>query len=126
MTKLIKMFSVALLLLVIGCKKQNNNIVDIRVSDLQTVTSTHSEIQLVDVRTPEECKNGMINKAINIDVTSPDFEEKALRELKKDAPVYLYCRSGGRSIIAAEMLAEKGFEIYNLEGGYLNWKEENK
>ncbi len=126
MTKLRKILSMVLLFLVIACKEKSNSIVDIRVSDLQTVLSTHSELQLVDVRTPEECEKGMINKAMNIDVTSEDFEGKALKLLKKDIPVYLYCRSGGRSIIAAEMLTEKGFEVYNLEGGYLNWKEENK
>ena len=116
----------AFVFLIIACKEQSQNIVDIRVSDLQTVLSTHSEIQLVDVRTPEECNKGMINKAMNIDVTSDDFEEKALKLLKVDTPVYLYCRSGGRSIIAADMLTEKGFKVYNLEGGYLNWKKENE
>ena len=126
MKKFNKFFFISILFFVITCKKQHTHIVSIKASDLQTVLSTHSQLQLVDVRTDEECKEGMIRKALNIDVTSANFEEKAITLLKKDIPVYIYCRSGGRSIIAAEMLAEKGFEVYNLEGGYLNWKEENQ
>ncbi|WP_440879349.1 rhodanese-like domain-containing protein [Tenacibaculum sp. C7A-26P2] len=95
---------------------------NIKTSDLKTVLSTHSDIQLVDVRTPEEYAEGKINNAINIDVTSDNFEERVSNSLKKDSPVYLYCRSGGRSVIASKILINKGFEVYNLEGGYINWE----
>jgi rhodanese-related sulfurtransferase len=48
---------------------------------------------LIDVRTPKEFKEGHIEEALNISVLSVDFKEK-INELPKEAPVYIYCRSG--------------------------------
>ncbi len=120
MIKLIRIYFV--ILFFISCEQKNKSFVNIKTSDLKTVLSTHSDIQLVDVRTPEEYAEGKINNAINIDVTSDNFEERVSNSLKKDSPVYLYCRSGGRSVIASKILINKGFEVYNLEGGYINWE----
>ncbi len=79
-------------------------------------------VQLVDVRTPEEYKNGHIAYAINIDFLNPDYFSKAIKELNKEKPVFLYCHSGGRSHKAALLLEEMGFkEIYDLKGGYSEW-----
>jgi len=78
-------------------------------------------IQLIDVRTPEEFNGGTIEGAINIDFLASDFETK-IEELAKDQPVYLFCKSGGRSGQAKLILAEHGFsEINNLIGGYSQW-----
>ncbi|MGY5353324.1 rhodanese-like domain-containing protein [Wenyingzhuangia sp. IMCC45467] len=78
--------------------------------------------QLVDVRTAAEYKQGAINKAKNINVLSADFLEKT-KQLDKNKPVYLYCRSGKRSQKALKILQKHGFkEVYDLEGGYLNWQ----
>lgn len=120
MIKLIRIYFV--ILFFISCEQKNKSFVNIKTSDLKTVLSTHSDIQLVDVRTPEEYAEGKINNAMNIDVTSDNFEERVSNSLKKDSPVYLYCRSGGRSVIASKILINKGFEVYNLEGGYINWE----
>lgn len=106
-----------------NCKGQVKEVVNIQVSDLQTILNTREGIQLVDVRTPAEWEGGTIKNAIKINVTAPDFEEKALKTLSKEEPIYLYCRSGGRSLIAADILLKKGYEVYNVEGGYLKWKE---
>lgn len=81
------------------------------------------EVQLVDVRTPEEYQAGYIKDAENIDFYDQENFNKAFEKFDKSKPVYLYCRSGGRSQKAANLLAEMGFkEIYDLEGGYLNWQ----
>ncbi|MBT8229455.1 MAG: rhodanese-like domain-containing protein, partial [Bacteroidia bacterium] len=53
-------------------------------------------IQLVDVRTPEEYEAGHIEKATNIDFLADNFEQN-IQEINKDRPVFIYCRSGGRS-----------------------------
>ena len=80
--------------------------------------------QLVDVRTLEEFKEGHLANAQNICVTDDDFQEK-LSNLDKNKPVYLYCRSGKRSASAAKIMRKLGFkEIYDMEGGYLNWEEQ--
>ncbi|WP_114492782.1 rhodanese-like domain-containing protein [Candidatus Ulvibacter alkanivorans] len=81
-------------------------------------------LQLLDVRTPEEYEVGHLKDSQNICVTSDDFEEK-VKLLDKSKPVYVYCRKGGRSAKAADILKEMGFtEVYDLEGGLTAWKEE--
>ncbi|NNK69770.1 MAG: rhodanese-like domain-containing protein, partial [Flavobacteriaceae bacterium] len=81
-------------------------------------------IQLVDVRTPEEYEAGHIEKATNIDFLADNFEQN-IQEINKDRPVFIYCRSGGRSGQAAELMKKLGFKkIYDLRGGYLSWSEQ--
>ncbi|KAA3619213.1 MAG: rhodanese-like domain-containing protein [Flavobacterium sp.] len=84
------------------------------------------DVQLIDVRTPEEVAEGTIAGAINFDFRAEGFEEK-LKVLNKDKAVYVFCRSGGRSGNAAAIMKELGFaEIYDLEGGVIAWKEDGR
>lgn len=84
------------------------------------------DVQLVDVRTPEEFTEGHLENAINIDVTADDFDAK-VASLDKEKPVMVYCKSGGRSAKASARLKELGFKnITDLEGGITNWKSEEK
>lgn len=83
-------------------------------------TIADSNVQVVDVRTPEEYAAGHIPGAANIDVKSEEFDTKAA-ELDKDRPVAVYCRSGARSKVAAKRLADKGFTVYELDNGFMNW-----
>ena len=99
---------------------------NITIEDLQVVLENEDEVQLLDVRTPEEWVGGVIKNPIKIDITGDDFEGKVLEKLNKKQPVYIYCRSGGRSKIASELLLEKGFQPYNIIGGYIEWTEKNK
>ncbi len=79
-------------------------------------------VQLLDVRTPEEYAQGHIDGAINIDVRADDFQQRAEKELKKDETVLVYCRSGRRSMHAAEILTNLGYRTVNLEGGIIDWE----
>lgn len=87
---------------------------------------TQPDVQLLDVRTPEEFEAGHIDGAMLIDYrTDPDaFLQQAEAKLQKDKPVALYCRSGKRSHSAAEMMLKAGFtQLVELEGGILAWQE---
>lgn len=76
---------------------------------------------ILDVRTPGETAQGYIPDASFIDFYDPEFKEK-VKLMQKDKPIYVYCRSGGRSAKAAEILKQNGFqEIYNLSGGIGAW-----
>ena len=78
---------------------------------------------LVDVRTNDEYNSGYIENSINIDYFSDDFSEN-VEKLDKNTPIVLYCRSGKRSSKSANKLSKLGFkEIYNLQGGILDWIE---
>jgi rhodanese-related sulfurtransferase len=80
------------------------------------------EIQLVDVRTKEETKDGMIQDAILLDFTSPEFKAN-IEKLDKSKPVVFYCAVGFRSEKASSQVQKLGFtEIYDLQGGLTAWK----
>lgn len=84
------------------------------------------DVQLVDVRTPDEYNAGKIDDAINIDYFDQETFKKEFEKLDKNKPVYVYCRSGHRSHESAVLLEQMGFkEIYDLEGGYIAWSEKN-
>jgi len=110
----------------IGCKGQlDSGIKDISVEEMQSLLKI-DDVQLVDVRTPEEFKAGYIANAQNIDYYSPTIDEDILK-LDKNKPVIVYCRSGKRSRDCSEKLLEAGFQkIYNLEGGIIQWEHEGK
>lgn len=111
-------FIALIFMVLISCKSQENNIKNTTVSDLQLLLKTEKKIQLLDVRTPEECSQGILDNAIMINIFADDFEYIALRKLDKTMPVYIYCRSGRRSLVASEKLQKEGFNTYNVLGGY--------
>lgn len=115
-----------ILTVVFSCKPQTNEAKDITVEDLKVILDNKSSIQLLDVRTPSEWVEGVINTPIKIDITAEGFEDKAIEKLDKSQPVYIYCRSGGRSKRATDLLVKKGFEAYNVLGGYMEWEQKNK
>ena len=84
---------------------------------------TNDSVQLLDVRTPEEYAEGHIAGSRNINVFDSDFLDEAEKTLDKSKPVAVYCRSGKRSADAARELSDIGFNVVNLEGGILAWKE---
>jgi rhodanese-related sulfurtransferase len=85
------------------------------------------QAEIIDVRTPDEYKEGYIEgaKLINIQDSSKFMEE--IEKLPKDKDYYVYCRSGRRSEMACQLMNKAGIEnAYNLEGGILDWTGEVK
>lgn len=77
-------------------------------------------VLLVDVRTKTEFKQGHLKRAKQVDFLKPESFEAYFKKIDTLKPVYLYCRSGNRSLKAAKYLESVGFkEIYDLKGGYL-------
>lgn len=84
-------------------------------------------VQLVDVRTLAEHMEGHIPGSLNINVKDEEGFPEAVDELlDKGREVAVYCRSGRRSRTAADLLIKKGFKVYNLDKGILNWIEEGR
>ena len=78
---------------------------------------------ILDVRTPAEVASGIIKGATVIDFKSEDFEDK-VDKLDKSKTYFVYCRAGGRSLRAAELMLNLGFQnVINVEGGMSQWKE---
>ncbi|GIV33232.1 MAG: hypothetical protein KatS3mg031_0767 [Chitinophagales bacterium] len=115
-----------------GCNSHSGNqavaqeIVSLDVKKFEQKLQQTPNAQLIDVRTPEEYAEAHLKGARNINVEDERFNVE-IKTLEKDAPVFVYCRSGRRSMLAAEQLKAKGFKtIYNLEGGILSWQQKGK
>ena len=95
----------------------------ISVAQLQKIDVS---AQLIDVRTPEEYNDGYIKNAKNINFYEDNFMEE-MSKLNKTEPIYVYCKSGGRSGNASKKLKDAGFtKVYDLEGGFMKWESEGK
>lgn len=78
---------------------------------------------ILDVRTSEECAEGIIPGALNIDILKGQGFVYAVQELDPSKNFYVYCKAGGRSAQACSMMNELGIEnAYNLVGGFMNWE----
>lgn len=113
--------------LFVGCQGQTDKSDNIKTLDPKEFAAKYQaneKAQLIDVRTPKEFAEERIEGFTNIDWNGADFESKVAK-LDKSEPVFLHCRSGGRSAKAASKLQEMGFtEIYDMEGGMLKWNAE--
>lgn len=109
---------------VTSCKDDSQSDVKlVSPEEMQTLLELE-DVQLIDVRTPEEFKEGNIPTAQNIDYNSPTFDED-ITKLDKTKPVILYCKSGGRSAKCAKKMEEAGFvKVYDLDGGISKWQHE--
>lgn len=98
---------------------------DVDVAEFESLAEKGNGL-LLDVRTPEEFAEGHLDGCMLMDFNSPGFRDEVAK-LDRDNPVYLYCRSGGRSGRAADIMTDMGFkEVYNLEGGIMAWQREGK
>lgn len=80
---------------------------------------------ILDVRTEDECDQGIIENAIHIDFYKVDDFVAAIEALDKTKNYYVYCRSGVRSAKACQIMNELGIEnAYNLLGGIIEWEGE--
>ncbi len=84
-----------------------------------------TSIFILDVRTPAEYQEGRIPGAVLIPVY--ELADRA-RELNayKNKPLFVYCRSGNRSIVAIQILTKQGFKnIFHLNRGIKSWINED-
>ena len=107
-----------------SCGNTNSQIIeDVNTENFHQLIEKGDGI-IIDVRTSQEFNSGHIIDATNIDFYSDDFTDK-LKIVRKDVPIYVYCRSGGRSSSAADKMEKLGFtKLYNMIGGIGSWQSE--
>lgn len=103
-----------------GCNS-SDNIASVSAPEFDKAIKADS-VLLLDVRTPQEYAEGHIDGALNINIKSDDFRQRAEKELSKDSTILIYCRRGRRSMEAAEILTKLGYKVVNLKGGIIEWK----
>ena len=115
---------IALLLVLLGlttnASAQSDSIKTVDAAQFAEFIKSDS-VFLVDVRTAEEYAAGHIANAKNIDVLKSDFKNNA-STLPKNKQIAVYCRSGKRSLVAANILAKMGYKVINLRGGWMEWE----
>ena len=77
---------------------------------------------LLDVRGADEYAEGHIPGSVNIPLQLLPMKKGLPEDL--DTPIFVYCRSGGRSRRAAAFLEKEGYENVKNIGGIMNWKGE--
>ncbi len=78
---------------------------------------------ILDVRTPQECMQGIQPNAKTLNFLDRDSFITGLDKLDKHKSYYVYCRSGNRSAKACMIMDQMGFSnTYNLLGGMIEWK----
>lgn len=131
--------SITLLLLsfvFVACQNSSNNsittttaVIDensayslLSAEEFKAELATVENPQLIDVRTPREFEKGNITGSKMINFKDKTFAAE-MAKLDKERPLFIYCRSGGRSLSASNQAVSDGFtQVYELKGGYLDWK----
>lgn len=104
------------------CAQGSTKVKSVTNSEFEKLIQSENVI-ILDVRTPKEFNEGHIPNALNIDYRSDDFL-KNIKELNKNKTIAVYCRSGGRSKLAAKKLIDSGFNVFELNKGIMNWSGE--
>src|SRR5574342_1433630 len=92
-------------------------------AELQRRLTSGEPVTVIDVRDPDEFRDGHIEAASNI---SRGFLEFRIGAAVTDpaAPIVLYCQTGLRSMLAAKALHDMGYEhVVNLQGGLQKWAQ---
>ena len=106
-----------------GTEEKGSVYMKINAEKAREMMNELEEFVLLDARSEEEFSEGHIPGAIVI--PHEEISERAESEiLEKDVPIFVYCRSGRRSKIAAEALVSLGYsEVYEF-GGISDWPYE--
>jgi len=98
----------------------------LHVDEFEKQLITTKGEQLIDVCTKKEFEKCHISRAKNIDFRSTDFRQE-IGKLDKTKPILVYCLSGVRSKLTAQICKKAGFEsIYELDSGLRGWLEAGK
>jgi len=98
----------------------------IKSIEIKEFVENNPETVLLDVRTDDEWNTFGKPDTKNLGIKSffitisqdPSFVEKVKKKINKKNRVLVICAMGGRSIIAANLLANEGYDALNISDGY--------
>jgi glyoxylase-like metal-dependent hydrolase (beta-lactamase superfamily II)/rhodanese-related sulfurtransferase len=103
----------------------NNSLLQIKPDDLKKRIDKGEDIFILDVRTPEEHKSWKVSydryqdsSVIPIDDLS---SSDSLKQIPKDKEIVTFCGHGNRSMAAAKILSQLGYNAKSIEGGLDGW-----
>ncbi len=93
---------------------------DVDVAAARTM-ATAKGVVILDVRTPEEFREGHLSGALLANINDPSFDTK-IATIAKDKRVLVYCAAGRRSAAASKIMVERGWKnVTNMKGGFNAW-----
>lgn len=109
--------------LVVAAKSQCR---EVSVEDAQALVQSADAV--IDVREPDEYAAGHLAGAVNLPRGLLEFKLSGTPALEpRNLNVVLYCKTGGRSALAANTMQSMGYlQVVSLAGGYDAWAEAGK
>lgn len=104
------LLGLAAVFLVVGCSTAGTSDAEAAVREVSSAEAVQmlDSRTVIDVRTPAEFAAGHLAGALNIPVEQSDFGDR-IAQLDPEEPYLVYCRTGRRSAIAADIMDEAGF-----------------
>lgn len=95
---------------------------NISQGEWRDLIANDSSAIIIDVRTPQEWETGVFEDALLINIQDSAGFIQEVKKMNLTNNYYLYCRSGGRSQMACQILESLGVQnTYNLQGGAMMW-----
>ena len=99
---------------------------DLSLDEAEKLLNAGPAVEVLDVRTPAEFKDGHLSGARNIDVMDPDFMGQ-VSALARNKPYLVHCAMGSRSAKAVEAMQGLGFKtLYHMPDGMKGWLKAGK
>ena len=101
-------------------RSYNNRYGEISYKEAKVILKNDKNSTLIDVRSPQEYKEGHLEDSINLPLY--DLEERFKKDLNdREKAIIIYCQTGNRSKKAIEILEKQGYiNLYDIEGGLDN------
>jgi phage shock protein E len=94
---------------------------DVSLDEAEKLLKSSPPVEVLDVRTPEEFKDGHLAGARNIDIKDAGFTSQ-VSALDRSKPYLVHCAMGGRSAKAMEAMKGLGFTtLYHMHEGMKGW-----
>lgn len=101
------------------------NKIEVNSKEVKEILKKEKNIIVIDVRTPDEFKEGHVKDAQNIDIREYDAYSK-IDKLNHNASYIVYCRTNRRSGMAVAYMMQKGFKtVYQMMDGFMGWAANN-
>ncbi len=114
-----KKMVMAVIMVCMACSQAFATAKDISSREAKTLLETNKNIFLLDVRTPQENRQGRLPGTVLIPINEL---ERRINEVPKSKTVLVYCAVGSRSKQVAEYLSQNGYkEVYNMADGIVGW-----
>jgi len=106
-----------------ACSTQTESSIEVSYANFEAAYRANPKIHVLDVRTPQEYQEGHVPGAVLLPLQDIEAKGRSVSlPFAKEDQIYVICRSGRRSVTAAKILQEAGYnKSISVQGGTLAW-----